>query len=260
GSRAATIVGVLTIYFWVLAACGPGQIFEDSSQRATREAERDIYAETIAFVETQAPTLAAMQATAQHAAAMGTQIVQLQAQNRAAEATITAVFAGGGNTVASGPPPPAGQPSGEVSAAALAGNTPIGAVQTSPTPPQAPGATFASATIATGVRQDDGCPLDNVNQFPATEDEIYLVVTARDVAPGTTFYSRWRAPDSQPFDTVSWTPNEPFGEVCIWFFITPGDLAFSPGDWEAQLIVNEQVVIRQPFTIQGDPNNSAPTP
>ncbi len=250
-TRAATILGLLLVLWLWSSACGPGQLFEDSSQRATREAEREIFRETIAFMDTQAPTLVAIRATAQEASAMGTQIVQLQAQNRAAEATITAVFSGNTNSVAQQPAPPAGQPSGQVSAAALAGSTPIGAVVSSPTPPPAPvvGATFASATTATGVRQDDGCPQDNVNQFPPSEDEIYLVVTARDVQPGTTFYSRWRGPDSQPFDTVSWTPDAPFDEVCIWFFITPGDLAFSPGEWEAQLLADDQVVIRQPFSI-----------
>lgn len=78
----------------VLAACGAGQPFEDPAQRETREASESSARETSVAYGTQASTVVAMQATVDYAVIMATQMGQLNAQNQALQATLTAL--GGG--------------------------------------------------------------------------------------------------------------------------------------------------------------------
>jgi hypothetical protein len=246
-----------------LAACGPGDLFEDSSVKATREAQDALYQQTLVFVETQAATIIALQATADSAAAMSTQIVQLGAQNRSMQGTIDAAFAGIFPQQTLIPQPAAPQP-GQTLQPNL-GSTPL-FPENNPATPTAQTATFVQATTTTAVNDDDGCAEDSVSTFEATEDQIYMVTVARNVQPGTTFSTRWAAQGQASFETVSWTPNEFFEEICIWFFIQPSDLDFQLGNWTVELVVNGLAAISRTFQIgnatqqQQQPSNVALTP
>jgi len=245
----------LVVWSMILTACGPGGVFEDSSERATREAENQIYLQTIQAVETQASTIEALQSTVQSVSVMGTQIVRLEVQNQALEATLEAAASGNIQAVPSTPQPApaAAQPGQTVQPGA--GSTPLfpNAITPTvpvPTPIPASSAIYNSATTAMAVNNSDGCAADNTTTFTTAEDEVYIVVEVQNVPAGITFYSRWTTPDALTFDTVSYTPDQPFDSICIWFFITPQDLAFITGEWTVELIANEQSVISRGFTIQ----------
>lgn len=241
----------------ILTACGPGGLFEDSSDRATRDAQNEIYVETIQYVETQVSTIEALQSTAQYVSQMSTQVIRLEVRNQALEATLQAAASGIRQPTAAAPEAAAAQPGQEGQAAPGVGSTPlfpaVGQVTATPTPPpvaNTTGATYVDASTATGVSNDDGCALDNLQSFPSTEDEIYLVVEGRDIPPNVTFFTRWTPPNAAAFDTVSWTPDQGFDEICIWFFITPSDLPFAMGDWTVELIADGNSVVSRSFTIQ----------
>ena len=238
-----------------LAACGPGDLFEDSSAKATREAQDILYQQTLIFVETHAATLVALQSTADAAGAMGTQIVQLGAQNRSLQGTIDAAYAGVSPQQTLIPQPAAPQPGQTLQP--NAGSTPLFPESAPPTPTPQSGASFVQATTATAVDDDDGCAEDSTDVFETNEDQIFMVTVARNVQPGTTFYTRWRPQNGGTFDTVSWTPDEFFDEVCIWFYIGPDDLIFQPGNWTVELVVNGLAAVSRTFQI-GDGTQTQP--
>lgn len=254
---------LLLFLFAGLAACGPGDIFEDSSIKATREAQDVLYQQTLVFVETQAATLIALQATADGAAAMGTQVMQLGAQNRSLQGTIDAAFAGVSPQQTLVPQPAAPQPGQTL--APNAGSTPLFPESNPPTPTQVASASFVNATTSTAVSDDNGCAEDSVSVFETSEDQIYMVTVAQNVQPGTTFFTRWQPQGGTSFETVSWSPDEFFDEVCIWFFIEPSDLAFQPGGWSVELIVDGLAAVSRSFQIgqqasQPQPVTPAATP
>ena len=238
---------MLLLLMIALSACGPGDLFEDSSVKATRQAQDILYQQTLIFVETHAATLVALQATADGASRMGTQVVQLGAQNRSLQGTIDAAFAGVSPQQTLIPQPAAPQP-GETLQPGV-GSTPLFPANNPPTATPNISATFVQATTATTVSNDTGCAQDSVTNFETTEDQIFMVTVARNVEPGTTFYTRWLRQGGTSFETVSWTPEEFFEEVCIWFYIEPSDLTFQAGSWSVELVVNELAAVTRNFQI-----------
>jgi hypothetical protein len=229
-----------------LAACGPGDVFEDSSDKATREAQDTLYQQTLTFVGTHAATIAALQATADSAAAMGTQIVRLNAQNQALQATLDALARGGqlpGNVQ---PQPPAAQPGGQTSGS----NDLFPSSAATPTPPTG-GTVYLEATTATRVSDKDGCAEDSVTTFTPSSERIYMVVEAQNVKAGITYYTRWLYGGENRFETVTWVSDADYEELCIWFYVTPADMFFTPGSWQVQLIADQLATISRSFTVEG---------
>lgn len=224
----------------IIAACGPGEIFEDSSDKATRETQNEIYYQTVVFVETQVSTLAALQATADSANRMATQIIEIGAQNQALQSTLDAAARGQSGQILQ-PQPPAGQPA---DGTAVSGNSAF-------FPQQQPAANmtiYTEAVTATGVNNDNGCPLDNVTDFDASEDQVYMVVAAQQVQAGTTYYVRWSNNNQVVSESVNWTSDAAYDQICIWFYME-AEGRFASGNWTVELIADELPVISRSFRI-----------
>lgn len=243
--------GLLAGVVFALAACGPGGVFEDSSARATRESQDNLYLATVQSVQTQASTIEALRATADSAAAMATQVVRINAQNSALEATIDALALGITQPVNTSPLPPAAQPGGT-----LSGSNQLFPNANNPTPTIAPpalpasGVTILDATTALAVSDDTGCALDRTTIFEPTEDQIYMVIQAQNIEMGTLFSTRWLFDNQNRFDTVTWTADQFYAELCIWFYVTQEDMVFQPGLWTVQFLANRSSVVSQTFEIR----------
>lgn len=89
---------------------------------------------------------------------------------------------------------------------------------------------------AEGVGDND-CALTSVNTFTTTTSSIYVVATAANIEPGMTLTSRWYAGEEEraAFDFV---PDFAIEQHCVWFFLTPDDTEFTPGNWSVQLELN----------------------
>lgn len=111
------------------------------------------------------------------------------------------------------------------------------------------GTGFQRTTTATGVRDDDGCAIDSVAVFQATQPEIYLVTEASNVPQGVTYTVNWLLNGEQQFSSSAWTTQERYDTICIWFFATP---PFEAGNWQAALTENGIVVTSADFTIVGE--------
>lgn len=104
------------------------------------------------------------------------------------------------------------------------------------------------AVTAQGVGPDD-CATNITNQFSTAVQEIYVVATAVNIPDGTQIGSRW-----QQGELTLWDFGLEFGFIdraCIWFFATPEDFPFAPGDYRVVLTINEQPAVEVAFTIGG---------
>lgn len=115
------------------------------------------------------------------------------------------------------------------------------------TPLAQDGAPLSGIVASTGVGSDD-CAVGTTSTFSTTTPEIYIVALATGIQDGTVITSRWLQEGAQVavFDFT-------YGFIeraCIWFFATPGDFAFSVGNYSVTLEVNGVVAGQVNFTIQ----------
>ncbi|XWX04289.1 hypothetical protein VZO05_01790 [Aggregatilineales bacterium SYSU G02658] len=122
-----------------------------------------------------------------------------------------------------------GQP--EIIVTPLALPTPEALPTADPDAPQ-----YADIVTATGVGNDD-CALNITSEFTPQSSAIYVVARARNIAPGTQLSSQWTA-NGQPVVSYDFTPNFEIRDACIWFFVTPSEVAFTAGEWSVQLAIN----------------------
>lgn len=97
---------------------------------------------------------------------------------------------------------------------------------------------------ATSVRNSDGCAENVTNQFSSAAAEIYATARALNVVAGTELGVEWSF-NGQVVYTSSFVVEQNNPDFCFWFFITPADVPFTPGDWSVRMLVNGAPI--QPF-------------
>ncbi|MFW5709316.1 MAG: hypothetical protein ACOCX5_03745 [Chloroflexota bacterium] len=139
------------------------------------------------------------------------------------------------------PPPPGNftpSPTREITATPT--DVPVTPVFSTPTPTSQiiiSNDKLRDVVLATGVGSDD-CATDAVDSFTSEADQIYIVARAFDIAPGTTVTSVWeRTSTGEALATFAFTPDFEIDDECIWFFATPEDFAFTPGNYRVTLQV-----------------------
>lgn len=125
--------------------------------------------------------------------------------------------------------PLSGQP--DIIVTPLALPTPEALPTADPDAPQ-----YVDIVSATGVGSDD-CAVNITSEFTPQSPAIYVVARARNIQPGTQLSSQWTA-NGQPIVSYDFTPNFAIRDACIWFFVTPSEVAFTPGEWSVQLAIN----------------------
>jgi hypothetical protein len=113
------------------------------------------------------------------------------------------------------------------------------------------GTQFTQIATAFSVRESDGCASQFQSEFSIDTSRIYLTAYATNLVAGTQIDADWRF-NGTSMVTTSWTVDQNYVDLCVWFFISPEDTTFSPGNWAAQLIVNTvPVEPAASFTIVG---------
>jgi hypothetical protein len=103
---------------------------------------------------------------------------------------------------------------------------------------------------ATSVRSSDGCAENITNQISTTAPEIYATARALNVVAGTELSVEWSS-GGQVVYTSNFVVEEDQADFCFWFFITPEDVPFTPGDWSVRMLVNGAPIQPFNFTITG---------
>jgi hypothetical protein len=127
----------------------------------------------------------------------------------------------------------------------------INQTQTGTTGGDASGTQFAQIATASSIQESNGCASQLQNEFSIDTSRIYLTAYATNLVAGTLIVTEWDF-NGTAVVTTSWTVDQNYSDLCIWFFISPEDITFSPGNWAARLIVNEAPI--EPaasFTIVG---------
>ena len=205
----------------VFVACNPSQ-----EQRETEQARGTARVETAVYSGTQVGTVAALQATADGAPVMQTQLAQLERENLALQLTAQAIETMGVPVGLRATQPPQGP---------------------TPTAPQA--ALYMDLRTATDIDPNTGCAVDRRGRFSANEDIIYLAAIGQNVEAGSVHQTRWFMDGDLRHESEDWIPEENFPQICIYFWIEPLDTPFTSGLWNVQLLVNGEVVADVPYEI-----------
>jgi hypothetical protein len=124
-----------------------------------------------------------------------------------------------------------------------------------PMAPSAPGEVgqrlYVNSGISTEVRSSDGCVVDPREQFSPLVSRLYATFVAFNLTAGTLFRVEWWwTTNQQMMFSDSWTADQDYDELCVWFYVTQDDVTFQPGTWQARLFVDEvQMTSPQRFEI-----------
>lgn len=183
---------------------------------ATLQAEVAAYAaEAAAIPVTLVAQNTAVAATAIYAE---TYIAQVDGINRQIVATLRAGI----------PPTPQivlGDPNASSGAGAGAANAVSGFTEF--TPPQ----------TASAVRDSDGCAEVITTEFGTSDSTIYVTTRAFNMRADTDMAVEWTY-GGQIVYSFNFVVDIDDADYCLWFSITPDDVAFSPGDWSVRLLAN----------------------
>ena len=124
-----------------------------------------------------------------------------------------------------------------------------------PLTPSAPGEVgqrlYVNSGLSTEVRSSDGCVIDPREQFNPFVPRLYATFVAFNLTAGTLFRVEWWWTTTQQLMfSDSWTADQNYDELCVWFYVTQDDVTFEPGTWQARLFVDEvQMTSPQRFEI-----------
>ncbi len=187
------------------------QVFRPADVPATLQAQNATHLiEATAIAQTQIAQAAGILATVQ---ADETHVAQQEGIN---QALVLTVRAGDPPTVERG----VGSAPGAVSTPGTAGTTEFVEIQT-----------------AVSVRESDGCADGIQTQFSPDTQQIYLTARALNVRAGTRLDIEWRFEGEVAWQD-NWTVPIDSDDFCLWFFIDPATVAFSPGNWSVQLFAD----------------------
>lgn len=96
---------------------------------------------------------------------------------------------------------------------------------------------FTPPQTASAVRGDDGCAEVVTSQFGTADSIIYVTTRAFNMRAGTDMAVEWTY-GGQVVYSFNFIVDVDDSDYCLWFSITPEDVAFSPGEWSVRLLAN----------------------
>ncbi len=101
---------------------------------------------------------------------------------------------------------------------------------------------------ARAVNASSGCSAGTVSRFNSGNERIYVTARVEGLRPDTYFEVDWRSGERVLY-RVSWRATYAAAAECIWFFATPVDFPFLPGNYRATLFVDGQAHSSTDFSI-----------
>jgi hypothetical protein len=203
----------------LLTACGAFAIGDSNS---TLEAEQQGYvAEATAIQSTLHAHSAQVAGTAR---AAETQVAVRQDVNAALYATVQA-----------GSPP-----TQQIISSAGGANTPQAILQGE--------RWFVKTGLSPSVRDSDGCAERAQSDFTPDASRIYATFKAFNIGAGTPLSARWSY-EGQTRIEESFVLDRSAGEICLWFYIEPSMVEFTPGLWDVRLYA-EGFQLEAPMTFR----------
>jgi len=209
---------------FVLAGCAGSA----ASNPATLQAEATAFADE----STQIALSIESQGTAavSTAAAARTQIMQIDALNQQLALTLRAAI------------PPTQQIVNSYGVVTPGMNAPLPG-QFTPAPSEGtvqPGTSNQLTQIgpALSVLDDDGCAASLVQTVSSGTPRIYATTRMLNAVAGTQVSVSWSVDGQVVYTNTSFALPQDDPDFCLWFYIEPSDVTFSPGNWSIQFLIN----------------------
>jgi hypothetical protein len=229
----------------ILSACGSFSGGADVDDLETQNAQLQA---TIAQVGTPAATIVALQLTAEQSMSLQAELTNVQGTALAMQSTLSVFQVGGAQPNAAAPAP--SQPNNSGNTAAT-GSTPP-AIPTGAAAPSGVQTTFYQTTTARS-RDANDCAQETTAIFTSDEGVIYVVARISNLMAGSTISARWMANGALFEDSVCWTPNSDWDDVCAYCDISPTGETFETGSWRVELLLDGQLMSQAQFQVV-DPN------
>lgn len=108
---------------------------------------------------------------------------------------------------------------------------------------------FLQIVIADRINNTDRCALNEMSLFDVAQTtRLYLTLVVTNITPGTLLEVVWSYGNQQVHRT-SWTAEQLSANQCVAMELTPDQVAFGPGEWEATLLANDRVIESVPFAM-----------
>jgi hypothetical protein len=113
----------------------------------------------------------------------------------------------------------------------------------------APNMEFLQLAMSDRINDADRCALNDVALFDVTQTpKLYLTGVVTNMPAGTRLQVLWEQGGQQVHST-NWTATDSSTNTCIAMELTPDQVNFVSGDWEAILIADERVIKNVPFVM-----------
>ncbi len=112
------------------------------------------------------------------------------------------------------------------------------------------GSPFLITGMATSVRASDGCVETTTSSFSVNTPRVYATFVANNLQAGTPLRVDW-VQNGNIMYFSDWTPDQNYPQICVWFYVTNADIAFTPGSWSARFLANNQLIEEIPFSFEG---------
>jgi hypothetical protein len=100
---------------------------------------------------------------------------------------------------------------------------------------------FINTGVATSLRKSDGCADSFVTQISEDAPMIYVNTKAVSIRGGTVMGVEWQA-NGQLVAQETWTVPGDEINYCIYFYLDPARVPFTPGAWAVTLSANGQPI------------------
>lgn len=112
----------------------------------------------------------------------------------------------------------------------------------------APTMRIVNLATANAVNASNGCSTGEARRFDSSNERIYVTARVEGLRPDTYFEVDWKSGERVLY-RVSWRASYAAAAECIWFYATPVDFPFLPGNYRATLFVNGQAHSSTDFSI-----------
>lgn len=106
----------------------------------------------------------------------------------------------------------------------------------------ASGTQFTEIAVSLSVRDADGCADGATTSIPAAAARIYATARAFNIRAGTLMGADWLRDGQVVYQSSPWTVESDQNDFCLWFYIEPSDVEFTPGAWSVRLYADGQAL------------------
>jgi hypothetical protein len=96
---------------------------------------------------------------------------------------------------------------------------------------------FVKTGTSSEVNQADGCIINPQVFFTEDATRIYGTLKVYNVEAGVLMRAEWKREGTPVWEDV-WTVDANYAEICIWFYIEPAYVEFTPGAWSVEMFAD----------------------